>query len=129
MTSTVLFDLPQREIASLITDRMTRASDFSIITGFATPGGLASISGPIRTRPQSLKTLVVGAATYPGFEALDQLLAAVSRRTVCTFISGIRLQPVVASIPLRAFIPCFTARSTTWSMQMGALPPSSAPTT
>jgi hypothetical protein len=76
MTSTVLFDLPQTEIASLITDRMTRASRFSIVTGFATPGGLASICGPIRARPQSLETLVVGAATYPGFEALDELLAA-----------------------------------------------------
>lgn len=76
MTSTVLFDLPQTEIASLITDRMTRASRFSIVTGFATPGGLASICGPIRARPQSLDTLVVGAATYPGFEALNELLAA-----------------------------------------------------
>src|SRR5688572_17314330 len=76
MTSTVLFDLPQREIASLITERMARASEFSIVTGFATPGGLAAILGPIRTRPQSLRTLVVGAATYPGFETLDELLAA-----------------------------------------------------
>src|ERR1700736_2070948 len=76
MTATVLFDLPQSEIASLITDRMARASDFSIVTGFSTPGGLCSICGPIRARPQSLKTLVVGAATYPGFEALDELLAA-----------------------------------------------------
>jgi hypothetical protein len=76
MTSTVLFDLPQTEIASLITDRMTRASDFSIVSGFATVGGLASICGPICARPQALKTLVVGAATYPGFEALDELLAA-----------------------------------------------------
>jgi hypothetical protein len=74
--STVLFDVPQREVASLITDRMTRASDFSIVTGFATPGGLASICGPIRARPHCLKTMVVGAATYPGFEALDELLAA-----------------------------------------------------
>lgn len=76
MIWTVLFDLPQREIASLITDRMTRASDSSIVTGFATPGGLASIFAPIRNRPQSLRTLVVGAATYPGFETLDELLAA-----------------------------------------------------
>lgn len=76
MISTVLFDLPQREIASLIRDRMTRASDFSIVTGFATPGGLASICGPIRARPQALKTFVVGSATYPGFEGLDELLAA-----------------------------------------------------
>ena len=76
MKSTVLFDLPQSEIASLITDRMSRASDFSIVTGFATPGGLATIHGPIRARPQSLKTLVVGSANYPGFGALDELLAA-----------------------------------------------------
>ena len=46
LTSTVLFDLPQREIASLITDRMARSSAISIVTGFATPGGLAAISGP-----------------------------------------------------------------------------------
>ncbi len=76
LTSTVLFDLPQREIASLITDRMTRASAFSIVSGFATPGGLAAISGPIKARPANLRTLVVGAATYPGFEAMDELLAA-----------------------------------------------------
>jgi hypothetical protein len=76
LTSTVLFDLPQREIASLITDRMTRASAFSIVSGFATPGGLAAISAPIKARPTNLKTLVVGAATYPGFEAMDELLAA-----------------------------------------------------
>jgi hypothetical protein len=35
MIPTVPFDLPQTEIASLITNRMTRASDFSIFTGFA----------------------------------------------------------------------------------------------
>lgn len=76
MISTVLFDIPQTEIASLVTDKMRRASTFSIVTGFATPGGLASIFDPIRARPQSLKALVVGAATYPGFEALDELLTA-----------------------------------------------------
>jgi hypothetical protein len=76
LTATVLFDLPQREISSLISDRMTKASAFSIVTGFATPGGLAAISVPIKARPADLTTLVVGAATYPGFQALDDLLAA-----------------------------------------------------
>src|SRR4051812_35969373 len=76
LTSTVLFDRPQREIASLITDRISRSSAVSIVTGFATPGGLAAISGPIKAKPQVLQTLVVGAATYPGFEALDKLLTA-----------------------------------------------------
>lgn len=76
MTPTVLFDLPQTGIASLITDRMTRASRFSIVIGFATPCGVASICGPIRASLQSLRALVVGAATCQGFEALDELLAA-----------------------------------------------------
>ena len=74
LTSTVLFDLPQKEIASLIADRMRRSSAMSIVTGFATPGGLAAIFEPIVAQPQKLQTLVVGAATYPGFEALDKLL-------------------------------------------------------
>src|SRR5262245_29727938 len=76
LTPTVLFDLPQREISLLITDRMTKASAFSIVTGFATPGGLAAILAPIKAKPQNLQTLIVGAATYPGFQALDDLLAA-----------------------------------------------------
>jgi hypothetical protein len=76
LTSSVLFDLPQNEIASLITDRMARSSAISIVTGFATPGGLAAISDPVKAHPQKLKTLVVGAATYPGFETLDTLLTA-----------------------------------------------------
>jgi hypothetical protein len=75
LKSTVLFGLPQSEIASLIKDRITLSSEVSIVTGFATPGGLAAISGPLKAQPLKLKTLVVGAATYPGFEALDNLLA------------------------------------------------------
>jgi hypothetical protein len=76
VNSTVLFDLPQSEIASLIVECIDQSTNASIITGFVTPGGLAAIAGPIRVRPQILETLVVGAATYPGFEALDDLLAA-----------------------------------------------------
>src|SRR5688572_23715581 len=76
LTSTVLFDLPQKEIASLINDRMSRSTAINIVTGFATPGGLAAISGPIKTQPDRLRMLVVGAATYPGFATLDELLVA-----------------------------------------------------
>jgi hypothetical protein len=76
LTATVLFDLPQREIASLIVDRLGKSNQTSIVTGFATPGGLETISEPIAARPSSLKTLVVGAATYPAFQTLDNLLAA-----------------------------------------------------
>lgn len=76
LKATVLFDLPQREIASLLVDRMEQSKETSIVTGFATPGGLEIISDPIKSRPISLKTIVVGAATYPGFQTLDDLLAA-----------------------------------------------------
>lgn len=76
LNSTVLFDLPQSEIASLILDRVGKSTETSIVTGFATPGGLAAIAEPIKNRPQILRTLVIGAATYPGFETLDELVAA-----------------------------------------------------
>ncbi len=76
MTATVLFGLPQQEIASLIADRMAKSSTISVVTGFASPGGLAAISGAFTAQPQKLRALIIGAATYPGFAALDALLAA-----------------------------------------------------
>ncbi len=76
LTTTVLFDRPQKEIASLIQARLAACETAKIVTGFATPGGLAAIAGPIKTRPSILSTLIVGAGTYPAFEALDGLLAA-----------------------------------------------------
>ncbi|MGO9604006.1 MAG: restriction endonuclease PLD domain-containing protein [Candidatus Binataceae bacterium] len=76
LKTTVLFDAPQKRIADLIVDRITSSVATSIVTGFATPAGLALIANPIRARPQVLKALVVGAATYSSFKALDSLLAA-----------------------------------------------------
>lgn len=64
LTSTVLFDLPQSQIAPLIADRLARSSAISIVNGFVTSGGLAAISGPIKAHPQKPRTLVVGAATH-----------------------------------------------------------------
>jgi hypothetical protein len=76
VASTVLLDLPQKEIASLIEDSIGRSTSTSIVTGFATPDGLAAISAPIQGNPQLLNALVIGAATYPAFEALDDLISA-----------------------------------------------------
>src|SRR5690348_15024183 len=73
--STVLFDAPQQQIASLIATRMIQSTSTSIVTGFATPGGLGTISAAIKAQPTRLNTLVIGAATYPGFMALDELVA------------------------------------------------------
>jgi hypothetical protein len=76
VTTTVLFQRPQQEIATLIRGRLSRSVATRIVTGFATPGGLAEIGAPIRANPGSLETFVIGASTYPGFQALDNLLAA-----------------------------------------------------
>ena len=75
-TTTVLFDHPQREIATLISGRISQATSVRIVTGFATPGGIAAISPALKTRPSVLSTLIVGSATYSGFQALDDLIAA-----------------------------------------------------
>ena len=75
MTATVLFGKPQKEISSLITSRMSQCLNASIITGFLTPSGVQAIVGPIRARPYVIRGLVVGSATYPGFRALDELVA------------------------------------------------------
>lgn len=74
-TSTVLFDTPQHEIESMLTSRMYQAAEIHIVTGFATPGGLGTIADPLMADPEKLNTLIIGAATYPGFETLDELLA------------------------------------------------------
>ncbi|MGF7176734.1 phospholipase D family protein [Azospirillum doebereinerae] len=76
ITSTVLFDRPHEAIASLIGNRIAASDYTSIVVGFATPGGLAAIDGFLRAAPQRLKKLVIGAATYPAFQALDELSAA-----------------------------------------------------
>jgi len=75
LTAKVLFDVPQQEIASLIAARMNQSTSTSIVTGFATPGGLGAISAAFKAQPTRLNTMVIGAATYPGFRALDDLLA------------------------------------------------------
>jgi hypothetical protein len=76
ITATTLFDRPQQEIASLINDRIARSSITKIVSGFVTPGGMSSIGDQIKARPSCLGSFVVGAATYPGFEALDDLIGA-----------------------------------------------------
>lgn len=105
-TATVLFDRPQQEIASILVDRLTKSLSTSIVTGFATPGGLEALAGPIKTRPSSIRSIVLGGATYPGFETLDELNAAgvsLSRLYVHlghTRPSGFRKKPTVRFHPM-----------------------------
>jgi hypothetical protein len=76
IVSTVLFSQPHKSIASLIRSRLAAASAVHIVAGFATPDGIAAIDGPLRANTSRLKTLVLGAATYPAMQALDRLIEA-----------------------------------------------------
>jgi hypothetical protein len=76
ITTTVLFDRPQAEVASVIVQKMAQSVATSIVTGFVTPSGVDAISKPILARPSSVANFIVGSATFPGFEALDDLIAA-----------------------------------------------------
>jgi hypothetical protein len=72
----VLFDTPQAEIASILTDRLSRCVSASLVSGFATVEGIEAIAPPIETNPVRLKHLVVGAGTYRAYEAFDRLIGA-----------------------------------------------------
>lgn len=76
INATMLFGRPQHEIATLVNARLSESTNVRIVTGFVTPGGVKAIAPPLLVSPAKLDTLVVGAATYPAFEALDDLLAA-----------------------------------------------------
>ena len=76
VTVQVLFDQPQHEIASLLRDRLTRCAKASLVAGFMTVEGIEAIAAPLRAAPSKLAHLVVGAATWRAFDALDRLLAA-----------------------------------------------------
>lgn len=84
LSSTVLFGQPKCEIARLLVERMDRASAIRIVTRFATPGGLSTITGPISANPNRLQTLATGAATYKGFETLDVIFDLV--KSACFYL-------------------------------------------
>lgn len=70
----VLFDRPQQEIASLVTDRLARCASASLVAGFATTAGLDLVAPPLVAMPAKLNDLVVGAGTYSAYEAFDALI-------------------------------------------------------
>lgn len=74
IASTVLFGKPQHEIASLINNKILTSSRFEFITGFATVEGVKALESSIKIKANSVKNIVIGAATYRGYEALDELV-------------------------------------------------------
>lgn len=65
---------PQTGIATLIRDLLMRCARAQIVSGFATPDGLDAIRAAAAVR--KINRLVLGAATFKAFEALDNLIAS-----------------------------------------------------
>jgi hypothetical protein len=76
VTTTVLFDLPQQEIATLIEGKLRSSRATQIVSGFVTVEGIRALEGALSANPTVLQTLVVGAGTYQAYQALDDLLGA-----------------------------------------------------
>jgi hypothetical protein len=72
---TVLFDMPQREIASLIRSKLSSSIKTQIIAGFATPEGMGVLESALFANAGALQALVIGAGTYQSYEALDRLIS------------------------------------------------------
>jgi hypothetical protein len=65
---------PQREIASLIRDRLAGCRSAEIVSGFATPDGVETLR--VGTAARRITRFVLGAGTFKAFEALDKLIDA-----------------------------------------------------
>jgi hypothetical protein len=76
VTTTVLFNSPQREIASLLQARLGSAAVIQIVSGFVTVEGMDALKPVLLANPGALGTFVVGAGTYRAFDAFDALVKA-----------------------------------------------------
>src|SRR5688572_26588511 len=74
MRATVLFERPQNELASLLNERIGRASAVHIVAGFVTPEGIRALDNTLSANPPILKSLIVGSGNYKAFEAIDRLI-------------------------------------------------------
>jgi HKD family nuclease len=69
-----LHSTPQKEIASILRDRIARSKSVAIVAGFLTPDGLKALA--LAQHAQKLERLVIGAGTYAAFTALDTVIGA-----------------------------------------------------
>jgi hypothetical protein len=73
VTASFLHAVPHQKIATQIRDRLARCREARIVSGFATPDGVAALRvGPAAKK---IARLVLGAGTFKAFEALDNLIA------------------------------------------------------
>lgn len=74
VTVTFLHAHPQTKIATMIRDRLARCREAQIVSGFATPDGIEALRATASAG--KISRLVLGAATFKAFAALDNLIAA-----------------------------------------------------
>ena len=72
----VLFDAPQREIASVLHRQLDSCVSAAVVVGFMTVDGVGAVAQPMHVHPGKLRHLVVGAGNYKAFEACDGLIRA-----------------------------------------------------
>ena len=76
LSAKVLFDRPQREVASLLRSRLDACTSAAVVVGFMTVDGIEAVVQPMHAQPGKLRQLVVGAGNYQAFEACDRLIRA-----------------------------------------------------
>jgi hypothetical protein len=74
LTVTFLHAHPQTEIAKMIRSRLVRCTEAQIVSGFATPDGIDALRATASAG--KISCLVLGAATFKAFEALDDLISS-----------------------------------------------------
>lgn len=74
VTVTLLHAHPQTRVDRMIRDRLARCREAQIVSGFATPDGIDALR--ISASAGRISRLVLGAATFQAFEALDTLIGA-----------------------------------------------------
>jgi HKD family nuclease len=75
ITTQVLFERPQHEITARISAAWSRCREVKIAVGFATVSGIETLSRRTTLGVKKLETLVLGACTFKGFDALDRLIS------------------------------------------------------
>lgn len=75
ITTSFIHSRPQREIASLLKNRFAAARKVSLVSGFLTPDGAASLKLYDPVYAAKIDRFVIGAGTFKAFEAVDRLIA------------------------------------------------------
>ena len=68
-----VYDTPQREIASMLSNLYVSCNGASIVAGFMTVEGIDALLRPVQNDVSKISSMVIGAGTYRAFDAFDRL--------------------------------------------------------